>query len=157
MSAGKAAAQAVHAAMMLQERGFEFANFNKRTVVVLEAKNSEAIKNLQEYLTNGDIWSDYYIDEGVNEVDAYSVTALVVEPIDAEDSDKREIFSAFNLFGANDYDDSDGYDDSPLTQDVVHELRRIANVLTPPPPVATLKKPSLWQRWENRKHHSRVS
>lgn len=155
MSPGKAAAQAVHAAMMLEERGLHFTKSFKRTVIVLEAKDAETLKSLQEYLNIADIWSDYYIDEGINEVSPFSITALVVEPIDSEDSEKREIFSPFNLFGSNDYDDD--YDDSFSGEAVVNELRRIANVLTPQPPQAKLKKLSLWQRWKNRKYQSRVS
>lgn len=100
MSSGKAAAQAVHAAMMLNiEARDEFMNNYKRTVIVLEAKNSEQIKNIYSYLDDVAVEADYYIDEGVNEVDAYSVTALAVGPIDALDLAKRNIFAGLPLFG----------------------------------------------------------
>lgn len=100
MSPGKAAAQAVHAAMMLNERSMDdFMSDFKRTVVVLEAKNSEQIKNLHSYLYDTNIDCDYYIDEGVNEVDAYSVTALAVGPIAYEDVEARSILAGFPLFG----------------------------------------------------------
>jgi peptidyl-tRNA hydrolase len=106
MSAGKAAAQAVHAAMMLEDNySGSFAAAYKRTVIVLEAKNAEQIKNLEEYLTMADVFAEYYIDEGVNEVDAYSVTALAVEPIAHDDTEKREIFASFPLFGYKKNDD----------------------------------------------------
>lgn len=99
MSAGKAAAQAVHAAMMLEGNySGLFVSSTKRTVVVLEAKNGEQIKNLCEYLGGASIFAEYYIDEGKNEVDAYSTTALAVEPIAADDKEKREIFESFPLF-----------------------------------------------------------
>lgn len=99
MSAGKASAQAVHAAMMLENNySGLFASSYKRTVVVLEAENSEQIKNLYVYLGGAGIFADYYIDEGVNEVSAYSVTAMAVEPIDSGDKEKRAIFEQFNLF-----------------------------------------------------------
>lgn len=99
MSPGKAAAQAVHAAMLL-EGNYDnlFASSYKRTVIVLEG-TGEQIKNLHIYLQEAGIFSDYYIDEGKNEVDAYSVTALAVEPIDGEDREKRDIFADFDLFG----------------------------------------------------------
>lgn len=97
MSAGKAAAQAVHAAMMLQERGRCFADYPKRTVIVLEATETQ-IRNLEEYLDIAGIFADYYIDEGVNEVDPYSITALAVEPIAAADTETRAIFAPFKLF-----------------------------------------------------------
>lgn len=100
MSAGKAAAQAVHAAMLLEGNySGLFVSGYKRTVVVLEAKNGEQIKNLLEYLQGAGIFAAYYIDEGKNEVDAYSVTALAVEPIAFDDIEKRGIFSDFPLFG----------------------------------------------------------
>lgn len=99
MSAGKAAAQSVHAAMMIGKTMAEvFTSFNERTVIVLEAKNTQQIVALKEYLKNAGVYSEYYIDEGVNEVDAYSVTALAVEPFGAEEQDKRKIFEPFDLF-----------------------------------------------------------
>lgn len=100
MSSGKAAAQAVHAAMMLNiEARNDFMKNYKRTVIVLEAKNSEQIKNIYSYLDYVAVEADYYIDEGVNEVDAYSVTALAVGPIDTLDVEKRSIFAGLPLFG----------------------------------------------------------
>lgn len=104
MSAGKAAAQAVHAAMMLQNSAIEFADDYKRTVIILEAENAEQLRNLSEYLDDAGIFSQYYIDEGQNEVGTYSLTALAVEPIDSKDTEKREIFGSFRLFsGETDY------------------------------------------------------
>lgn len=99
MSSGKAAAQAVHAAMLLEGNypGL-FVSAYKRTVVVLEAKDGETIKNLLEYLQGAGIFAAYYIDEVV-EGEPYQVTALAVEPIAYDDEEKRSIFSDFDLFG----------------------------------------------------------
>lgn len=100
MSAGKVASQAAHAVMSLgQEAQFMFLSSNRRTVIVLEAKNAEQIKNLDQYLSNEGIGSIYYIDEGVNEIDPYSVTALAVSPIEKDDLRSREIFENFPLYG----------------------------------------------------------
>lgn len=105
MSAGKASAQAVHAAMMLEGNySWLFSSAYKRTVVVLEAENSDQIRSLWEYLKTAGIFSDYYIDEGFNEVGPYSVTALAVEPIAYDDEEKRSIFRPFSLFNANPYE-----------------------------------------------------
>lgn len=106
MSAGKAAAQAVHAAMMLNGNSKEdFIRPYRRTVIVLEAKNSEQIKNLYNYLDTDDVVDcNYYIDEGENEVDAYSVTALAIGPIEYDDWEKREMFESFPLFGKRKHD-----------------------------------------------------
>jgi peptidyl-tRNA hydrolase len=125
MSSGKAAAQAVHAAKMLGASK-DFANY-KRTVIILEAKNSEQLRNLHEYLKTAGIKSCYYIDEGANEVDAYSLTALAVYPFDYEDEAKREIFASFPLYGDgssenvnDDYDDDCGGNYCESEQDAVN-------------------------------------
>ncbi len=100
MSAGKAAAQSVHAAALVLNRVnySRFTDNYKRSVIILEAKNQQQILNLNEYLTGANIISEYYIDEGVNEVAPYSITDLAVEPIGEDDMDTREILSAFRLF-----------------------------------------------------------
>lgn len=99
MSPGKAAAQAVHASMMLNGNSkTDFVSDYKRTVIILEAKNAQQIINLYVYLDNIDMDCSYYIDEGKNEVDAYSVTALAIGPIEYDDTEKREMFEAFPLF-----------------------------------------------------------
>lgn len=99
MSPGKAAAQAVHAAAMIKNID-KFGKEVFRTVIVLEAKNTQQVLNLHGYLNAMGIESKYYIDEGVNEVDVYSVTALAVEPIDSDDFEKRDILKPFPLFPA---------------------------------------------------------
>lgn len=102
MSPGKAAAQAVHAAMMLSANTHgEFVSDYKRTVIVLEAKNAEQLKNLYEYLDEAEIDADYYIDEGKNEVDAFSATALAAGPFyyGLEGEEQRKIFEDLPLFG----------------------------------------------------------
>lgn len=103
MSPGKAAAQTAHAMGSLHHyRGiYKFAEQTKRTVIVLEAKNQQQMDNLETYLMMLDIPAASYIDEGVNEVDAYSVTALAVGPIEVDNTDVREIFGDFELYGKN--------------------------------------------------------
>lgn len=100
MSSGKAAAQAVHAAMLLEGnyKKPKFVAGYKRTVVVLEAKDGETIKNLLEYLQGAGIFAAYYIDENPED-QPYQITALAVEPIAHDDTEKRSIFSDFPLFG----------------------------------------------------------
>lgn len=97
MSPGKAAAQAVHAAMMLSlGSNSDFLSDRKRTVIVLEAKNADQIRGIDEYLSDSNVDADYYIDEGKNEVDAYSITALAA--FAGDDLDKREIFESLPLY-----------------------------------------------------------
>lgn len=99
MSPGKGAAQAVHAAMLLEGNyAGLFVSGYKRTVVVLEAQNGETIKNLLEYLQGAGIFAAYYIDEVSEKKQPYQVTALAVEPIAHDDEEKRSIFADFPLF-----------------------------------------------------------
>lgn len=99
MSPGKGAAQAVHAAMLL-EGNYDglFVSGYKRTVVVLEAQDGETIKNLLEYLQGAGIFAAYYVDELSEKKTPYQVTALAVEPIPYDDEEKRSIFADFPLF-----------------------------------------------------------
>lgn len=91
MSPGKAAAQAVHAAMLLSMKSkIDFVSSYKRTVIVLEAKDATQIQNLCTYLDEADVDTDYYIDEGMNEVDAFSTTALAAYV--GNDEELRSIF-----------------------------------------------------------------
>lgn len=100
MSPGKAAAQAVHSAMLLNSNSkYDFMSDFRRTVIVLEAKNAMQIQNLAVYLDQADIDSDFYIDEGVNEVDAYSITALSAFVGDNEEL--RQVFEAFPLYNGH--------------------------------------------------------
>lgn len=108
MSPGKAASQAVHAAMLLRDGfGGSFTQSYRRTVVVLEAEDAQQIMNLSEYLGTAGLSSQYYIDEGANEVAAYSITALAVEPFESKNKRLREIFEKFKLYSYDNYDEDD--------------------------------------------------
>lgn len=100
MSPGKAAAQAVHAvAALTAEQSLRgFTNQTKRTVIVLEAINQQQMDNLEMYLVAMDLPVASYIDEGSNEVLAYSVTALACGPLDSQDLLNRSVFSALPLY-----------------------------------------------------------
>lgn len=159
MSPGKAAAQAVQASKMIS--GDHFTDSYKRTVIVLEAKNGEQIRNLHEYLKTADIYSKYYIDEGKNEVDAYSITALAVYPISHDDTPKREIFEDFPLFPRRDEYDEDDYSE-PSNVAVRDELRGIRNSLNQNFQETVgikemLSKPKWYKRLFNRKKIEYVS
>lgn len=105
MSAGKAAAQAVHASAMVS--GIEkFGKEVVRTVVILEAKNTQQLLSFHTYLNRLGFESKYYIDEGVNEVGAYSITALAFQPIWSGDEEIRSLFSSFPLYKSNDYQEA---------------------------------------------------
>jgi peptidyl-tRNA hydrolase len=129
MSPGKAAAQATHAAMMLESKHRKafVANY-RRSVIVLEAKNREQLDGIADYLVAAGIAFEYYIDEGVNEVDAFSMTALAVEPFHSDLDPRREIFTGLELYGAEEKEDEyeGNYCESETTtlSRNVYELRR---------------------------------
>lgn len=79
MSRGKVAAQVAHAVARL------YTHFNIKdeaeTCIVLEA-TAEQIRNLETYLDRKGIGNYTYIDEGVNEIPAYSITAMAIEPLE---------------------------------------------------------------------------
>lgn len=168
MSSGKAAAQAVHAAMMLNNtsRSNFRANY-RRSVIVLEAKNREQMDGICDYLSEAEIDYEYYVDEGKNEVDAFSFTALVVEPFDSDDERKREIFADLPLYGDGttecNYDDDynpNGCSPEPDYRDV--ECARLRDALiTSNQEVSRLRaivnKPKWYKRIFKRKQVSYVS
>ena len=89
MSCGKVPAQVAHAVARLDTEEPE-------CVIVLEA-TTEQLRNLDQYLWDKDIRHQTYIDEGVNEVPPYSLTAMAVEVMD--DEEKFKIFDGLNLLG----------------------------------------------------------
>ena len=88
MSIGKTAAQVAHAVARIRS------NKVPHTVIVLEA-TTEQLHNLHQYLNDRNVQSHLYIDEGVNEIEPFSVTALAVEPL--REPSGIETFSGFNL------------------------------------------------------------
>jgi len=105
MTAGKAAAQTAHAVAMLPTIHTEsFVQDYRRTVIVLSANGREQMDGIVDYLYDAGIVCEAYTDEGVNEVDAFSMTAIAVEPIEEDDERTRAIFSGLNLYkGGNNH------------------------------------------------------
>lgn len=130
MSAGKAAAQAVHAAMMMEEKYREsFTKNTRRSVIVLEAKGREQLDGIVDYLSDAKLEFQYYIDEGINEVAPFSFTALVVEPISEEDVKSREIFAGLPLYGFQEKDTYEGnYTESPIDS-LYRDVNNLRNVI----------------------------
>lgn len=99
MSAGKAMAQVAHA-VSLVSKPKDLREYNKakqRTVIVLEGTGQQ-IENLDLYLYDRGIHSEYVVDEGVNEVPTMSITAMATPQLDIKDEDIREMFSGFELY-----------------------------------------------------------
>jgi peptidyl-tRNA hydrolase len=125
MSPGKAAAQAVHAVMLLDAKHRKrFTKDYCRTVIVLEASGREQLDGIGDYLYSADIDYVQYIDEGANEVEAFSLTAIAVEPFDQDDHEKRMIFSALPLFGSKEAENIVAGWERPLPKKRWYETRK---------------------------------
>jgi peptidyl-tRNA hydrolase len=99
MSPGKAAAQAVHAAMRLNNKHRKaFVEDGQRSVIVLEAIDREQLDGIADYLVDNSFDFETYIDEGVNEVAPFSMTAMAIEPCESN-AELRHILHSLPLYG----------------------------------------------------------
>ena len=103
MSVGKASAQAAHAAVIAtinsSEKGRQvWLKSIHKTIIVLEARDDNHIIKLKQYLSDRGIRLHEIIDEGVNEIDPHTTTALASNILDKEAVEVIQAFSTFNLF-----------------------------------------------------------
>ena len=103
MSAGKAAAQAIHAgiyAVISEDQSKQqlwLVNPHK-TVIVLEARDENHIRNISTYLKDRGYPTNTIVDEGVNEIDPHTITALSTGILNKNSSHTRDTFSTFKLY-----------------------------------------------------------
>lgn len=111
MNAGKVAAQVAHAQEELfveildngdnELRDFQFKCMkqNPRTVIILEAKDTDELYRINSYLESCDIWTGIYVDEGSANGDyILEPTALACQYLDKCDLRTETIFKMFNLY-----------------------------------------------------------
>lgn len=103
MSVGKASAQVAHAAIMAmtdvdESRQQLWKISPHKTVIVLEGRDEAHIKNISEYLKQRSIYTNMIIDEGVNEIDAHTITALSTGILNKDDERVAQTFSTFKLY-----------------------------------------------------------
>jgi peptidyl-tRNA hydrolase len=101
MSVGKAAAQAAHAAIMAVIETYNpkfWTDAVHRYVIVLEARNEVHIRNIKDYLEERGIRARYIVDEGINEVDPQTITALATDIVDKDDARVQLALSSFDLY-----------------------------------------------------------
>lgn len=103
MSPGKLTAQGVHAAIMsaidTHDSGRLFwKNSMHRTVLIMEARDSEHLNNIQEYLKERKFKTYKIIDEGVNEIDPHVPTALATGILNKDDEKVKDALSTFKLY-----------------------------------------------------------
>jgi PTH2 family peptidyl-tRNA hydrolase len=102
MSPGKMAAQVAHAAV----ESYIISDVKLRNdwrlpekhyvKLVMEARNSEHLENIQKYLEDRNIKTIRIIDEGLTEIEPHQFTALGVEIVDKNIVGKT--FDTFNLY-----------------------------------------------------------
>lgn len=103
MSVGKASAQAAHAAAFSvissssNEEKLWQVNAHK-TIIVLEARDDNHMRNIASYLEQRNIYTNMIVDEGVNEIDPHSITALSTGILDKNDENVSKSFSTFKLY-----------------------------------------------------------
>lgn len=104
MSVGKAAAQVGHAIAMASIMLFTdgqkrlWKESPHRTMIVLEARDEHHMGNIALYLKERKFESYSVIDEGVNEIDPHTTTALATAILDKNDENVIKTFSSFSLY-----------------------------------------------------------
>lgn len=103
MSVGKAAAQAAHAAAMSvinspSQSVNSWEDAVHKTMIILEARDNAHLGRIKEYLEQRHIHVIPIIDEGANEVEPHSQTALTTQILDKENELVDKIFSTFKLY-----------------------------------------------------------
>ena len=97
MSAGKLAAQAAHAVALVPV-GNEWTDAAHRTMLIMQARDASHMMRIKDYLAERGVGSYMVIDEGVNEIDPHSVTALATDIVDKEIDHINQTFSTFELY-----------------------------------------------------------
>lgn len=103
MSAGKLSAQVAHAVMMAgveqpKEKFKSWANSMHRTIIVLEANDETHMRNIHSYLKERGFKMSLIVDEGVNEITPFTVTAMASEILDRNDPNVEDAFAGFKLY-----------------------------------------------------------
>lgn len=103
MSSGKLAAQSAHAAAMsvvqsTQEMRSEWEDSHQRTIITLIAKGDSHLSRISTYLQQRNISVIPIIDEGVNEVEPQSWTALATQILDKNNDQIEQTFRSFKSY-----------------------------------------------------------
>lgn len=103
MSVGKSAAQSAHAAVFAAAASDESKQqlwrvSPHKTIIVLEARDEAHIRNISTYIEQRGFASNLIVDEGVNEIDPHTITALSTQILDKNDDSVSLTFSTFKLY-----------------------------------------------------------
>ncbi len=103
MSPGKLAAQVAHATMISCSEQDEskldlWVSSPHKTIIVLQARNENHLRSIKDYLTTRKYRAHMIVDEGVNEIDPHTVTAIATDILDKDDENVIKTFSTFELY-----------------------------------------------------------
>lgn len=100
MSVGKVAAQAAHAmakVSMLASKEHWLSGV-PQTVLIMEGKDGAQLKNIAGYLSGLSIENYLVVDEGTNEIEPYTVTALATQVVDKSLPNVQAVFKGFKTY-----------------------------------------------------------
>lgn len=97
MSSGKLAAQSAHA-MALVDTSKNWKTSAHRTILIMQARDDGHIRNISDYMAERGFKSFMVVDEGVNEIEPHTITALATEVVDRELEHTADTFSTFELY-----------------------------------------------------------
>ena len=103
MSPGKLASQVAHAVIIMSSNEEQselklWKSTPHKTIIVLEARDENHIRNIRQYLLVRGYNTYDVIDEGVNEIDKHTITALSTEILEKDNEDVIKTFSSFDLY-----------------------------------------------------------
>lgn len=98
MSAGKLGAQAAHAMAHAHLTDTNWWKKPHRTILIMEARDGEHMNSIQMYLLQREIPCNIVIDEGANEIDPHTPTALSTIVLNKDDAKIKKIMSTFKLY-----------------------------------------------------------
>ena len=103
MSGGKLSAQVAHAVMIAaanqsKEAFSKWTSSMHRTIIILEADDEVHMRNIHRYLSERGFNMSLIIDEGLNEIRPFTVTALASEILNRHDPNVADAFGEFKLY-----------------------------------------------------------
>ena len=100
LSVGKASSQVAHAALMalIDSESMVWVAAPHRTIIILEGRDENHLRNIKDYLGDHGIDTHQVVDEGANEIDPHTITALATVIVDKDDEAVQKTLSTFKLY-----------------------------------------------------------
>lgn len=103
MSTGKLSSQVGHAVMEVAARATTeemqaWVSAPHRYMVILEARSESHLRNIEKYLEERGYGGWGVVDEGANEIDPHTITAMATTILDKDDEKVQLAFSTFKTY-----------------------------------------------------------